>query len=437
MAACDAIVSLRSPTMGETSGSAIRALSLGKPLVVSDVGWFAELPDDAVLKVPVDEREEDDAARRARGARRPGVRAAMGAARASSSNASTGSTASPRRTPPRSRARRRRRPSPSACCARSRPPRPRSGSTATTRPSSRRGCARSGSASSAVAVGAAARARSSRRPDVGLGRGPGRRLHRDPLRARPADRHALDHGRRAHLLRAREEPRRRRPLPAPRRAHRGVRPRLPGADRARRGRSSTRSRRRTRRRRRSTRSSSRCRRFRRTCSPGALLAPVSRSAAAVLAMAVPTLLYAGMLMTENAFYRRSCSPRSRCASGSSGPTAKRTPSCSARRARVPDPRAGGRDPAGARDRAVPRLRPARRCASSAGSSRPGRAASLLVVVVQLARGASVFGVFGAYEVAGTLVVHGVAASSHWLLYHWEELILSFGSSRSPRSSCSR
>ena len=59
MAACDAIVSLRSPTMGETSGSAIRALSLGKPLVVSDVGWFSELAGDAVLKVPVDEREED------------------------------------------------------------------------------------------------------------------------------------------------------------------------------------------------------------------------------------------------------------------------------------------------------------------------------------------------------------------------------------------
>src|SRR5436190_2727222 len=44
---------LRSPTMGETSGSAIRALSLGRPLVVSDVGWFAELPDDVALKVPV------------------------------------------------------------------------------------------------------------------------------------------------------------------------------------------------------------------------------------------------------------------------------------------------------------------------------------------------------------------------------------------------
>lgn len=59
MAACDVLVNLRYPTMGETSGSAIRALSLGKPLVVSDVGWFAELPDDAVLKVPVDDVEVD------------------------------------------------------------------------------------------------------------------------------------------------------------------------------------------------------------------------------------------------------------------------------------------------------------------------------------------------------------------------------------------
>jgi glycosyltransferase involved in cell wall biosynthesis len=57
MAACDALVNLRYPTMGETSGSVIRALSLGKPLIVSDVGWFHELPDDVVLKVPVDEYE--------------------------------------------------------------------------------------------------------------------------------------------------------------------------------------------------------------------------------------------------------------------------------------------------------------------------------------------------------------------------------------------
>jgi glycosyltransferase involved in cell wall biosynthesis len=57
MAACDACISLRSPTMGETSGSAIRALSLGRPLVVSDLGWFSELPDEVALKVPVDENE--------------------------------------------------------------------------------------------------------------------------------------------------------------------------------------------------------------------------------------------------------------------------------------------------------------------------------------------------------------------------------------------
>src|SRR4029079_11564980 len=57
MAACDALVNLRYPTVGETSGSVIRALSLGKPLIVSDVGWFHELPDDVVLKVPVDDYE--------------------------------------------------------------------------------------------------------------------------------------------------------------------------------------------------------------------------------------------------------------------------------------------------------------------------------------------------------------------------------------------
>jgi len=57
MSAADVLVNLRYPTMGETSGSVIRAMSIGKPLVVSDVGWFSELPDDAVLKVPVDELE--------------------------------------------------------------------------------------------------------------------------------------------------------------------------------------------------------------------------------------------------------------------------------------------------------------------------------------------------------------------------------------------
>ncbi len=59
MSAADISVNLRWPTMGETSGTAIRALALGRPLVVSDVGWFSELPDGTVEKVPpgVDEVE--------------------------------------------------------------------------------------------------------------------------------------------------------------------------------------------------------------------------------------------------------------------------------------------------------------------------------------------------------------------------------------------
>jgi glycosyltransferase involved in cell wall biosynthesis len=62
IAACDALVSLRWPTMGETSAGVIRVLSLGKPLVVSDVDAFTELPDEAVLKVKPDEREVESLA---------------------------------------------------------------------------------------------------------------------------------------------------------------------------------------------------------------------------------------------------------------------------------------------------------------------------------------------------------------------------------------
>jgi glycosyltransferase involved in cell wall biosynthesis len=81
MTACDVHVSLRSPTMGETSGTAIRALVLGKPLVVSDVGWFAELPGDVALKVAVgaDEVADLTAALRLL-TERPDARDAIGAA---------------------------------------------------------------------------------------------------------------------------------------------------------------------------------------------------------------------------------------------------------------------------------------------------------------------------------------------------------------------
>ncbi len=57
--ACDVIVNLRYPTVGETSGSLLRAFSAGRPALVSDVGAFAELPDDICLKVPVGAGEED------------------------------------------------------------------------------------------------------------------------------------------------------------------------------------------------------------------------------------------------------------------------------------------------------------------------------------------------------------------------------------------
>ncbi|HYA18862.1 MAG TPA: methyltransferase domain-containing protein [Bryobacteraceae bacterium] len=52
MGACDIILNLRFPTVGETSGSLQRALGLGKAVIVSDVGSFSELPDDICLKVP-------------------------------------------------------------------------------------------------------------------------------------------------------------------------------------------------------------------------------------------------------------------------------------------------------------------------------------------------------------------------------------------------
>ena len=80
MAGADFLVNLRHPTMGETSGSVVRGLSLGKPLVVSDVGWFSELPPDVALAIPPD---DDEVATLTAAlellASRPEVREAMGA----------------------------------------------------------------------------------------------------------------------------------------------------------------------------------------------------------------------------------------------------------------------------------------------------------------------------------------------------------------------
>ena len=53
----DVCVALRWPTMGETSSVVLRAMSGGLPIVVSDEGWYAELPGSVVAKIPTDRYE--------------------------------------------------------------------------------------------------------------------------------------------------------------------------------------------------------------------------------------------------------------------------------------------------------------------------------------------------------------------------------------------
>ncbi len=58
--AVDVVVNLRYPTAGETSGTLIRALGAGKPVVVSDHGQFGEIPDRACLRVTPGPDEEKE-----------------------------------------------------------------------------------------------------------------------------------------------------------------------------------------------------------------------------------------------------------------------------------------------------------------------------------------------------------------------------------------
>ncbi len=59
LGACDIVLNLRYPTVGESSGTLLRALGMGKAVLVSNVGSFAEYPDEICLKTPVDSTEED------------------------------------------------------------------------------------------------------------------------------------------------------------------------------------------------------------------------------------------------------------------------------------------------------------------------------------------------------------------------------------------
>jgi glycosyltransferase involved in cell wall biosynthesis len=58
MAAADVAVNLRYPTAGETSATFVRLLGMGKPVIVSRVGAFAEVPEGCCAQVDVDDGEE-------------------------------------------------------------------------------------------------------------------------------------------------------------------------------------------------------------------------------------------------------------------------------------------------------------------------------------------------------------------------------------------
>jgi len=57
IAAADVLINLRYPTLGETSATVLRGLAAGRPVIVSDHGWYAELPDDVCVKVTPNDAE--------------------------------------------------------------------------------------------------------------------------------------------------------------------------------------------------------------------------------------------------------------------------------------------------------------------------------------------------------------------------------------------
>ena len=61
LAACDVAINLRSPYWGETSASTLRILAAGTPVIVSNVGSFAELPAAACVKLSAGEADLPDA----------------------------------------------------------------------------------------------------------------------------------------------------------------------------------------------------------------------------------------------------------------------------------------------------------------------------------------------------------------------------------------
>ena len=61
MAAVDTLVTLRYPTLGETSATMLQAMALGQPVITSDHAQFAE--ERAAIRIPPDEGERAALAR--------------------------------------------------------------------------------------------------------------------------------------------------------------------------------------------------------------------------------------------------------------------------------------------------------------------------------------------------------------------------------------
>lgn len=80
VAAADVVAHLRWPTARETSAALLRALAQGRPAIVSDLENWAELPDDAVLRVDVADEEGEVTRALLRLAESPALRARLGAA---------------------------------------------------------------------------------------------------------------------------------------------------------------------------------------------------------------------------------------------------------------------------------------------------------------------------------------------------------------------
>ncbi len=79
MLACDVVVNLRFPSTGELSGTLIRTLGMGKPVLVSNTGPFAEFPEHTVARIDLGLPEVEAIAGTLRlFYERPDLRAAMG-----------------------------------------------------------------------------------------------------------------------------------------------------------------------------------------------------------------------------------------------------------------------------------------------------------------------------------------------------------------------